>query len=130
MYRPVTLIIGLGQTVGDAVARRFLDAGHDVLAVDPNQHLLDELKKTVGDKIAYHHGAIHTKLGLRNAMAAALGAIGGIVLGIIMMFQPWVFVLFRYGFYLLLFSTLAFIVWSHVTAAPPIDEFATDMAAD
>jgi len=56
--------------------------------------------------------------------------IGGIVLGIIMMFQPWVFVLFRYGFYLLLFSTLAFIVWSHVTAAPPIDEFATDMAAD
>lgn len=72
MYRPVTLIIGLGQTVGDAVARRFLDAGHDVLAVDPSQHLLDELKKTVGDKIAYHHGAIHTKLGLRNAMAAAL----------------------------------------------------------
>ena len=56
--------------------------------------------------------------------------IGGIVLGIIMMFQPWVFVLFRYGFYLLLFSTLAFIVWSHVTAAPPIDEFATDMATD
>jgi hypothetical protein len=56
--------------------------------------------------------------------------IGGIVLGIIMMFQPWVFVLFRYGFYLLLFSTLAFIVWSHVTAAPPIDEFAADVATD
>ena len=28
--------------------------------------------KTTGDKVAYHHGAIHTKLGLRNAMAAAL----------------------------------------------------------
>jgi hypothetical protein len=56
--------------------------------------------------------------------------IGGIVLGIIMMFQPWVFVLFRYGFYLLLISTLAFIVWSHVTAAPPIDDFAADVAAD
>ena len=53
---------------------------------------------------------------------------GGIVLGIIMMFQPWVFVLFRYGFYLLLFSTLAFIVWSHVTAAAPIDEFTVDAA--
>jgi hypothetical protein len=52
--------------------------------------------------------------------------IGGIVLGIIMMFQPWVFVLFRYGFYLLLVSTLAFIVWSHVTAAAPIDDFAVD----
>ena len=56
--------------------------------------------------------------------------IGGIVLGIIMMFQPWVFVFFRYGFYLLLLSTLAFIVWSHITAAPPIDEFAADMTTE
>jgi H+/Cl- antiporter ClcA len=56
--------------------------------------------------------------------------IGGIVLGIILMFQPWVFVLFRYGFYLLLFSTLAFMVWSHVTAAAPIDENAADLVTD
>ena len=72
MDKPVTLIIGLGQTVGDAVARRFLDEGHDVLVVDPDRKLLDELEKTTGDKVAYHHGAVHTKLGLRNAMAAAL----------------------------------------------------------
>ncbi len=72
MYKPVTLIIGLGKTVGDAVARRFLEEHHDILVVDPDQGLLDELKKTVGDKVAFHHGAIHTKLGLRNAMAAAL----------------------------------------------------------
>ena len=56
--------------------------------------------------------------------------IGGIVLGIILMFQPWVFVLFRYGFYLLLISTLAFIVWSHVTAAAPVDETAAELAAE
>ena len=56
--------------------------------------------------------------------------IGGIVLGIILMFQPWVFVLFRYGFYLLLVSTLAFIVWSHVTAAAPVDEATADLAAE
>lgn len=56
--------------------------------------------------------------------------IGGIILGIVLMFQPWVFVLFRYGFYLLLFSTLSFMVWSHVTAADPVDELATDVAAD
>jgi NAD(P)-dependent dehydrogenase (short-subunit alcohol dehydrogenase family) len=72
MDKPVTIIIGLGQTVGDAVARRFLDEGHAVLVVDPDARLLDELRKTTGDKIAYHHGAIHSKLGLRNAMAAAL----------------------------------------------------------
>lgn len=72
MDKPVTLIIGLGKTVGDAVARRFLDEGHAVLAVDPDARLLEELKKTAGEKMAYHHGVTHTKLGLRNAMAAAL----------------------------------------------------------
>ncbi|MEC7291094.1 MAG: SDR family oxidoreductase [Pseudomonadota bacterium] len=72
MDKPVTLIIGLGKTVGESVARRFLDEGHAVLAVDPDTSALEELRKTAGDKIAYHHGATHTKLGLRNAMAAAL----------------------------------------------------------
>jgi hypothetical protein len=41
--------------------------------------------------------------------------IGGIVLGIAGMFQPWLFAAYKYGFFVLLFSTLAFIVWSHVT---------------
>lgn len=40
--------------------------------------------------------------------------IGGIVLGILLMFQPWVFQLFRIGFFLLLGSTIGFILWSHV----------------
>ena len=45
--------------------------------------------------------------------------IGGIVLGIILMFQPWVFQLFRVGFFVLLFSTLSFILWSHVRPRDP-----------
>ncbi|MDX1416413.1 MAG: hypothetical protein R3293_19595 [Candidatus Promineifilaceae bacterium] len=52
--------------------------------------------------------------------------IGGIIVGIVFMFQPWVFVLFRYGFYLLLISTLGFIVWSHIAAAPAEDELAAE----
>ena len=40
--------------------------------------------------------------------------IAGIVLGIIGMFQPWSFVLYRIGFFMLLISTLGFILWSHV----------------
>jgi hypothetical protein len=40
--------------------------------------------------------------------------IGGIVLGIIGMFQPWSFAAYQYGFYVLLISTLAFILWSHI----------------
>jgi hypothetical protein len=43
--------------------------------------------------------------------------IAGIVLGILGMFQSWVFSFYRYGFFLLLFSTLFFIIWSHVTPA-------------
>jgi hypothetical protein len=43
--------------------------------------------------------------------------IGGIIVGVVGMFQPWLFIGYKYGFFLLLFSTLAFIVWSHVTPA-------------
>jgi hypothetical protein len=44
--------------------------------------------------------------------------IGGILVGILLMFQPWVFQLFRVGFFVLLASTLLFILWSHVTPKP------------
>lgn len=40
--------------------------------------------------------------------------IGGIVLGVLGMFQPWWFAAYRIGFHLLLVSTLSFILWSHV----------------
>ncbi len=39
----------------------------------------------------------------------------GILLGVVGMFQPWAQVGYRIGFYVLFFSTLGFIVWSHVT---------------
>jgi hypothetical protein len=41
--------------------------------------------------------------------------IAGIILGIVGMFQPWIHLGFRVGFHLLLISTLAYIVWSHIT---------------
>ena len=40
--------------------------------------------------------------------------IGGIILGVLGMIQPWVLDLFKWGFLLLLFCTLAYIVWSHI----------------
>lgn len=40
--------------------------------------------------------------------------ITGIALGILSMFQPWLFALFKIGFLVLLASTLGFILWSHV----------------
>ena len=41
--------------------------------------------------------------------------IGGILAGTALMFQPWTSAGLQWGFLLLLFSTLTFIVWSHVT---------------
>jgi hypothetical protein len=40
--------------------------------------------------------------------------IAGIGLGVLGMFQPWLQALFKIGFFLLLFCTLGFILWSHV----------------
>jgi uncharacterized membrane protein len=40
--------------------------------------------------------------------------IAGILLGILGMFQPWFFRAYTIGFVLLLFSTLTYILWSHV----------------
>jgi uncharacterized membrane protein YhaH (DUF805 family) len=39
----------------------------------------------------------------------------GIVLGVVGMFQPWKMEFYKYGFNVLLISTLSFILWSHVT---------------
>jgi hypothetical protein len=40
--------------------------------------------------------------------------IAGIVLGVVGMFQPWLMILYKIGFMVLLVSTLGFIWWSHV----------------
>ncbi len=39
----------------------------------------------------------------------------GILFGTVAMFQPWTQTLYRLGFFVVLFSTLSFIVWSHVS---------------
>lgn len=45
--------------------------------------------------------------------------IGGIVIGALLMFQPWVFQLFRVGFFMLLLSLIGYMVWSHVRPIDP-----------
>jgi MFS superfamily sulfate permease-like transporter len=40
--------------------------------------------------------------------------IGGIIVGIVFMVQPFVFQLFSWGFMILLFSTLVYIIVSHI----------------
>lgn len=47
-----------------------------------------------------------------------------ILLGMVGMFQPIVIALYRYGFLLLLFSTLGFIVFSHLSPQAEMPEAA------
>lgn len=47
-----------------------------------------------------------------------MSLIAAIVLGIGGMFQPWILWGFRWGFVLLFYATLAYIVWSHLVPEP------------
>ncbi|MEP7198775.1 MAG: hypothetical protein ABI874_03050 [Chloroflexota bacterium] len=50
-------------------------------------------------------------------------AVTGIILGIVGMIQPFVFELFKYGFLLLLASTIVYIVIAHISPrAAPVEE--------
>ncbi|MEJ2266541.1 MAG: hypothetical protein P8X95_24100 [Anaerolineales bacterium] len=40
--------------------------------------------------------------------------IAGIVVGVVGMFQPWLYILYKFGFLILLVSTLGYILWSHI----------------
>lgn len=76
MAQPVTVILGLGREVGDAVARRFSKFGHHVVAADPSDDRIATARNAVPDDVLLHHGDLHTRLGLRNALTVAVEAFG------------------------------------------------------
>lgn len=69
--------------------------------------LIQIAEKRLGGKVA------HQRYNLIMSIIIA-----GMVVGIVMMFQPIARALMEPGFLLLLISTLAFILWSHVWPAP------------
>ncbi len=71
MAQPVTVILGLGQEVGNAVVRRFCEAGHVVLAADHDQARIDKARETLPETVELFHGDLNSRLGLRNCLAAA-----------------------------------------------------------
>ena len=56
----------------------------------------------------------HLLVPARTHSAVELTTIAGIAAGIFFLFQPWHLAPYHYGFGMLLGSTLAFIVWSHI----------------
>lgn len=64
--------------------------------------------------ILFTSARLSNNIAARPHMIIEVLAMLGIVLGILCIFQPWVFQLYSIGFIVLLISTLAFILWSHV----------------
>lgn len=78
MGEPVTLVLGLGRQVGDAIARTFQEAGHRLLIADPSDERLAAARDALEDDAATYHGELYSRLGLRNAVTAAVEAFGRI----------------------------------------------------
>ncbi len=76
MEKPVTLILGLGQLTGEAVARRFCEAGHAVIACDPQMKRVERVSDSLRDRAIVQHEELHTKIGIKNCLAAAIEAYG------------------------------------------------------
>lgn len=51
MAQPVTVIIGLGREVGEAVARRFFEAGHGVVAADSVSERVDHARRELDAQV-------------------------------------------------------------------------------
>jgi hypothetical protein len=65
----------------------------------------------------------NSKIPGRSYHGVEYTVVAGIVIGVICLFQSWSIVPYRYGFILLLGSTLGFILWSHVVpSSAKIDE--------
>jgi hypothetical protein len=69
---------------------------------------------------------LYEKVPPRPFLIGVLILIGGIIGGVVMMFQPFVLEGFQIGFWLVLLSLLGFMIWSHVQprtrrAGPPAE---------
>jgi hypothetical protein len=68
--------------------------------------------------IAMTSRLLRGKVGQRAFMAGVLTIIGMILVGVVLMFQPFTPKVFNLGFDFVLIALLAFNIWSHVTPRP------------
>lgn len=76
MEKPVTLILGLGQLTGEAVARRLVESGHAVIACDPQSKRIERVADNLREKAIVQQEELHTRIGLKNCLATAIEAYG------------------------------------------------------
>lgn len=76
MEKPVTLILGLGLQTGEAIARRFYEAGHAVIACDPQPKRVERVADSLRDRAIVQHEELHTRIGLKNCLSTAIETYG------------------------------------------------------
>lgn len=76
MTAPVSIIMGLGREVGVACARYFREEGHHVVVASPVDDTIEKAETNLGDGYVFHHGDLHTQIGIRNCLTAAIEAHG------------------------------------------------------
>ncbi|MBP7690707.1 MAG: hypothetical protein KA764_02265 [Anaerolineales bacterium] len=122
-YIPKTLLIWIGGLFIAGLA-----AGPLINSLSTPQQLADNVLLNAIPFILIFVSILLTFIAVIRATASVLShriseaayrpvervLIGGIVLGVIGMFQPWAMIFYQIGFMVLLFSTLGFILWSHV----------------
>jgi hypothetical protein len=113
----IVVILALGLLAGPFIQSRFTEeqlADNVILNAIPFVLIFVSIILTFIAMIVVISSVLSNKISPRIYHIVERILIGGIVLGVVGMFQPWVFFAYRYGFIVLLISTLTFIVWSHI----------------
>lgn len=73
MVATTTLILGLGNEVGRAIARAYYDIGHNVVIADPSDSRIERARSDLPDAVLLLKAEITTSGGLHNVFAEAEG---------------------------------------------------------
>jgi len=112
----VTLLI-LGNIAGPLIRSNFTEkerAANVFLEAIPFILIFVAIILTFITLIALVASILNDNIPRRTHHSVERIIIFGIVGGVIGMFQPWWFLAYKFGFSVLLISTLSFILWSHI----------------
>ena len=113
----VAILLILGSIAGPLIRSNFTEkerAANVFLEAIPFILIFVAIILTFITLIALVASVLNDNIPRRTHQLVERIIIFGIVGGVIGMFQPWWFLAYKYGFSVLLISTLSFILWSHI----------------
>jgi hypothetical protein len=111
----ITLVLGLASgPFIKAVTTPKQQATNVLLSAIPFILIFVSILLTFISLINMSASLLNNNISMRMFKTIERMLIAGIALGIFGMFQPWLLILYKIGFLVLLFSTLGFIWWSHI----------------